>query len=58
MRSGRRLGPSPPLQTLRSHAIEQLGRLPEALRRLSPAPAHPVEIAARLKALVQAMDGC
>lgn len=58
MRSGRRLGASPPLQTVRSHAIEQLGRLPEALRRLSPVPAYPVEIAGRLKALVQAMDGC
>jgi nicotinate phosphoribosyltransferase len=56
MRNGRRLGASPPLQTLRSHAIEQLDRLPQALGLLTPAPAYPVEIAGRLQALVQAMD--
>ncbi|MDF9392382.1 MULTISPECIES: nicotinate phosphoribosyltransferase [Methylococcus] len=57
MRNGRRLAASPSLQTLRTRALEQLGRLPEALRRLAPAPAYPVEIAGRLKSLVQVMDG-
>src|SRR3990172_368557 len=44
MQGGRRLGPAAPLADLRVRAAVQLARLPNALRRLTPRGAYPVEI--------------
>lgn len=56
MRAGRRLAPSPPLAQLRQYAAAQIARLSSPLRSLDPAPAYPVEVSARLRALAQAVD--
>jgi nicotinate phosphoribosyltransferase len=56
MRAGRRLAPSVPLTQSRAYASEQLGRLPEPLRRLRGAPVYPVKIADTLNVLAQAVD--
>lgn len=57
MRAGRRLPTMPTLDEARAHCRAQLARLPEALRRLEPAPgAFPVEISARLHALAREVD--
>jgi nicotinate phosphoribosyltransferase len=56
MRAGRRLGPRPPLAELRARAAREFARLPEPLRRLEPAPPHPVEIAPALRALAAEVD--
>lgn len=56
MERGRRL-PAPRLDSARSHALEQLSRLPEALRALRPAAApYPVEIAQALRSLAVEVD--
>lgn len=55
MQAGKRL-PLPRLQAARRHAAEQLRRLPEALRSLSPAGPYGVTIAPALKALAQVVD--
>lgn len=57
MRAGRRLPTMPTLDEARAHCRAQLARLPEALRRLEPAPdAFPVEISAGLHALAREVD--
>lgn len=56
MRAGRRLAPSVPLTQSRAYASEQLGRLPEPLRRLRGAPVYPVKIADTLTVLARAVD--
>ncbi|MEJ2654006.1 MAG: nicotinate phosphoribosyltransferase [Acidihalobacter sp.] len=57
LRSGELLAPLPSLQESRSHALEQLGRLPPALRELAPQTSpYPVEIGAELDALARRLD--
>lgn len=59
MRAGRRLAPSPPLESLRAHAAQTLARLPPALRGLEPpsaGAAHPVLISTALQALAALLD--
>ena len=56
MQSGRRLSPAPSLDEMRAHARDELDRLPVALRSLEPAPAYPVQIGPRLRALAEAVD--
>ena len=56
MRNGRRLANSPPLDIVRAHALAQLHRLPEPLRRLSQAPAYPVTVAEPLRRLADEVD--
>jgi len=56
MRNGRRLANSPPLDIVRAHALAQLHRLPEPLRRLSRAPAYPVTVAEPLRRLADEVD--
>lgn len=56
MKDGRRLAGSPALERVRAHAADQLARLPEGLRGLDPAPAYPVAVSQRLRALAQAVD--
>jgi len=56
MRGGKRL---PDLETLtqaRSRAAAELARLPDALRSLEPAPAYPVTVSERLRALADEVD--
>lgn len=55
MVQGRRL-PLPRLDSIRAHALEQLSRLPEALRHLNVTADYPVEIAPALRALATAFD--
>ena len=56
MSAGRRLAPSPPLAAARAFAAEELHRLPEALRALTPESAYPVSIAPALAALARTVD--
>jgi nicotinate phosphoribosyltransferase len=56
MRGGRRIAPSPSLTEIRARAADDLSRLPEGLARLEPAPAYPVQIAAALTELAEAVD--
>lgn len=56
MRAGRRLGPVPLLAALREFAAAQLAALPEALRRLDPAPPYPVHVGTPLRALAAYVD--
>jgi nicotinate phosphoribosyltransferase len=56
MRDGRRLHPSPPLMEVRRHTAEQLGRLPEPMRRLESTAHYPVEVSPRLRALAAEVD--
>lgn len=56
MRAGRRLGPVPLLAALREFAAAQLVALPEALRRLDPAPPYPVHVGTPLRALAAYVD--
>jgi nicotinate phosphoribosyltransferase len=56
MEGGRRLA-QPSLDSVRAHALSELGRLPETLRTLHAAPApYPVEIAPALRALAHEVD--
>jgi len=56
MSAGRRLAPSPPLAAVRAFAAEELHRLPEALRALTPESAYPVSVAPALAALARTVD--
>ncbi len=56
MKNGRRVEPAPSLDEIRRHAKRELERLPEALRRLTPGAAYPVEIADDLVKLAAAVD--
>jgi nicotinate phosphoribosyltransferase len=56
MRGGHRVAATPTVAALREHAGEQLAALPEALRRLDPAPAYPVHVGAPLRALAAYVD--
>jgi nicotinate phosphoribosyltransferase len=56
MLGGRRLAPSPSLDDIRRHAKRELERLPDALRRLEPGAAYPVEVAADLVKLASEVD--
>jgi nicotinate phosphoribosyltransferase len=56
MSCGRRLAPSPPLAAVRAFAAEELRRLPEALRALTPESTYPVSVAPALAALARAVD--
>jgi len=55
MRNGRRVDGLPDLAAARRHAAEELGRLPEALRRLE-AYFYPVEVAPALRRLAEDCD--
>lgn len=56
MQQGRRL-PAPRLDSVRRHCLEQLARLPSALRALEPAAVpYPVEISPALRALADEVD--
>jgi nicotinate phosphoribosyltransferase len=56
MKDGRRVAPSPSLDTIRRHAKRELERLPEALARLTPGADYPVEVADDLIELAAAVD--
>jgi nicotinate phosphoribosyltransferase len=56
MRGGRRIGPLPSLEEARERCARALAALPDALRRLDPAPAYPVEPTPALVALAEACD--
>jgi nicotinate phosphoribosyltransferase len=56
MKDGKRLAPSPSLETIRHHAKRELGRLPEDLARLDPAARCPVEVADDLVKLAKDVD--
>jgi nicotinate phosphoribosyltransferase len=56
MRNGRRIKPPPTLDDIRRRAREQLERIPEALRGLTPAATYPVEVAGELDELAADVD--
>jgi len=56
MRNGRRLKPAPTLDEIRRRANEQLERIPEALRAVTPGSIYPVEVAGELDALAADVD--
>jgi nicotinate phosphoribosyltransferase len=57
MRGGRRLAPSPTLDTVRAHHAAQMRTLPQSLRGLEPAEQpFTAEISARLQALARELD--
>jgi nicotinate phosphoribosyltransferase len=56
MRGGELVAPSPALAAIRAHAAEEIGRLPEPLRRLEPDAHFAVEIAPALRALAADVD--
>ena len=56
MRDGRRLAPAPSLAESRAHAMREIARLPEPLRRLEPGATCPVEVAGALVRLAAAVD--
>jgi nicotinate phosphoribosyltransferase len=56
LRAGRRVGPPPSLESLRSRAQEQMAMLPERLRALSPAAPYPVTASPSLRALADEVD--
>jgi nicotinate phosphoribosyltransferase len=56
MRNGRRIDPSPALAESRAHALDQLRRLPEPLRRLEPGAQYPVEVSKGLQHLATEVD--
>jgi nicotinate phosphoribosyltransferase len=56
MRDGRRVGPSPSLTDIRSHASRDTARLPEALRRLEATESYPVQVAEALVRLAAEVD--
>jgi nicotinate phosphoribosyltransferase len=51
MKGGKRLAAAESLAAIRERAARELGRLPDALRRLEPAQPYPVAIAEALEAL-------
>lgn len=56
MRDGRRIGPLPSLADIRARTAGELAQLPEAMRRLEPGAAYPVQIADALVALASEVD--
>jgi nicotinate phosphoribosyltransferase len=56
MRGGRRIAPPVPLNESRAHALRGLKSLPEALKKLEPAPAYPVRIAEAIQQLARQVD--
>jgi len=56
MRDGKRLAPSPPLASVREHALAELSRLPASLRGLAQAQAYAVTIAEPLRRLADEID--
>jgi nicotinate phosphoribosyltransferase len=56
MENGRRIRPAPSLADIRTRAARNLELLPDALRRLEPSAAYPVEIAESLTRLAAACD--
>lgn len=57
MRGGRRLGPSPSLDTVRAHHAAQMRTLPPSLRSLAPAgQPFAAEISPRLRGLARELD--
>ncbi len=56
MSAGKRLAPAPPLAAVRAFAAEELRRLPEALRTLTPETPYPVTIAPALAELARTVD--
>ena len=52
----RRLSPLPTLAEARARAAQDLERLPEDLRRLTPGTSYPVEVAAPLMRLADEVD--
>lgn len=56
MENGRRLASPEPLEQARQRALEQLGRLPAALKRLEPAGDYPVVVSEKLKDLAREVD--
>jgi nicotinate phosphoribosyltransferase len=55
MRDGRRIQ-LPTLEEVRMHAVHELRRLPEPLRRLEPGASYPVQVAAPLQQLASEFD--
>jgi len=55
LRAGKRCAPQPSLQAIRTHAQQQLARLPDNLRRLEGA-AYPIEVASALRQLAADCD--
>jgi nicotinate phosphoribosyltransferase len=56
MRGGRRLTPGPTLADCRARAARDLARLPQALHRLEPGTAYPVEVRGAVTELAAAVD--
>src|SRR5262245_42794368 len=56
MRAGKRVGAAPSLAQIRERTAREIARLPEPLRRLETGIVYPVEISAKLKALVAEID--
>jgi nicotinate phosphoribosyltransferase len=56
MLAGARIAPPPSLADIRARAASDLRRLPEPLRRLEAGAAYPVEVAAALTELTEAVD--
>jgi nicotinate phosphoribosyltransferase len=56
MREGRRLSPAVPLDASRRHAMDQLERLPEPLRRIENVSVYPVKISQSLRDLAEEVD--
>jgi nicotinate phosphoribosyltransferase len=56
MRGGRRVAQSPALAECRARSARELARLPEALHRLEPGTAYPVEVAGALVELAAEVD--
>lgn len=53
MRNGKRMEPSPPLDSVREHAAAELSRLPDALRDLNADFEYPVTLSPALKDLAE-----
>jgi len=56
MTEGRRVRPSPGLESVREHAAAELAALPESLRDLCTAGSYTVEISGELRALAKRID--
>jgi len=56
MQNGKRVAPPPSLDDIRRHSKREFERLPEALQRLTPDAAYPVEIADALRNLADEVD--
>ncbi|MEO6165482.1 MAG: nicotinate phosphoribosyltransferase [Candidatus Binatia bacterium] len=56
MSGGRRNVPPVPLDDSRAHALLEINRLPEALKKLEPAPAYPVRVSEAIQQLAREVD--